>query len=47
MFQLSRFERTAPVFPFLAEISRFEMILACMPDIYEFFKSITLFTNSM
>ena len=43
----SRFERTAPVLPFLIEISRFEMILACMSDIYEFFQSITLFTNSM
>ena len=52
MFQLSRFEREAPilrgppVLPFLPEISRFEMILAGMSNIYEFFKSITLFTNS-
>ena len=47
IFQLSRFERTTPVLPGLSEISRFEMILTQMSEIYEFFKSITLFTNSM
>ena len=48
MFQLfPRFERTAPVLPVISEISRFEMILARMSDIYEFFKSITLSSNSM
>ena len=35
----SRFERTAPVLPFLPEIFRFEMILAWMLDIYEFSSS--------
>ena len=43
----SRFERIAPVLPILRKISHFEMILAWMSDIYEFFKPITLFTNSM
>ena len=32
----SRFEKTPPVLPFFTEIPRFEMILACMSDIYEF-----------
>ena len=36
MFQLSRFERKAPVLLFLPEISGFEMILAWMSNIYEF-----------
>ena len=31
----------------IPEISRFEIILASISDIYEFFKSITLFKNSM
>ena len=43
----SRFEMTAPALPVLPEISRFEMIPVWMSDIYEFFKSITLFTNSI
>ena len=43
----SRVERATPVLPFLPEISRFEMILASMSDIYELFKSITLLTNSI
>ena len=43
----SRFQNTPPVLQFLTEIPRFEMILACMSDIYEFFKSITRFRNSM
>ena len=43
----SRLERTAPAIPVLPEIFRVEMILAAMPDIYEFFKSVTLFTYSM
>ena len=54
MFQLSRFqreaddvERTAAALPVFPETSRFEMILAAMPDIYELFKSITIFTYSM
>ena len=47
MFQLSRFERTAPVLSFLLEISHFEMILAWMSDVYEFFKSVTPFTTLM
>ena len=43
----SCFERTAPILLFLPEISLFEMVLAWMPDIYEFFKSITFFANSV
>ena len=43
----SRFQRTAPALPVLPEISRFEMIPVWVSDIYEFFKSITLFTNSI
>ena len=43
----SRFQRATPVLPFIAEISRFEMVLAWMSDIYEFFKSITPFINWM
>ena len=45
MFQLSRFEKTTPVLPFLLKISCFEVILAWMSDIYEFLKSIILFRN--
>ena len=53
MFQLSRFEWEAPVsrrqllasLTYILEISHFEMILAWMSDIYEFYKSITLFKN--
>ena len=47
MPQLYRFEREAPVLTFLTEISRFERMLACLSDVYEFFKLITLFTNSI
>ena len=43
----SRFKRTTSVLPFLSEISCFEIALASMSDIYKFFKSITLFTNSL
>ena len=43
----SRFERTTPALPFLLKISRFEMTLAWISDIYELFKLITLFTNSI
>ena len=43
----SRLQRATPVLPFLPEISRFEMTLASMSDIYEFFKSITLLTKSV
>ena len=43
----SRFQRTAPVLPFIPEIFHFEMILAWISDNYEFFKLITLFVNSM
>ena len=42
-----RFERATAIHPFLPEISHFEMILAWMSGIYEFFNLITLFTNSM
>ena len=44
MSQLSRFQRAAPILPFIQEISR---LLALMSDINEFPKSITLFINSM
>ena len=48
MFQLSCFERgAAPVLPFISEISRFEMVLALMSDIYGFFRLITPFINPM
>ena len=43
----SRFESTAPALPFHAETSCFEMILTEMSDLYEFCKSITVFTNLM
>ena len=43
----SRVQKAAPALPFIPEISYFVMILAWMSDIYEFFKSITLFKNSM
>ena len=43
----SRFEGTAPVLPIVAEIFRFEMILAKMSDHYEFCKSIKPFTSSL
>ena len=42
-----RLHRTTPVLPIITEISRFEMILPWISDIYEFFKSITLFINWM
>ena len=42
-----RFERAAPVFPVLPEISHFQMILAWISNTYKFFKSITIFTNTM
>ena len=56
IFQFSRFERETPVFRqqltppsprFIPEIFHFEMILAWMSHIYEFFKLIALFKNSM
>ena len=49
MFQFSRFQMAAhaPLPRFIPEIFRFEMILAWMSHIYEFFKSIALFKNSM
>ena len=43
----SLFKWAAPILPFLPEISCFEMTLIWMSDIYEFFRSVTLFTNSM
>ena len=43
----SRFERTVQFLTFLAESSRFEMTLAKMSGLYEFYKMITLFTNFM
>ena len=43
----SRSERTAPVLSFLAEIFRFEVILARMSNLFEFYKSNILFPNSM
>ena len=43
----SCFHWAAPVFPFISEISHFEMILAWILDIYESSKSITLSINSM
>ena len=43
----SCFERIAPVLLFLPEISPFEIILAEMSDLSEFFKSITIFINPM
>ena len=47
MFQLSHFDWAAPALPFLPEISHFEIIPTWMSGIYEFFRSITLFTNSI
>ena len=43
----SHFERAAPALQFLPKVSHFEMSLTKISDIYEFFKSVTLFTNSM
>ena len=42
-----RFQKAAPAIPYIPEISRFGMILAWMSDVYELFKSITLFKNLM
>ena len=46
MSQLSCFEREAhggsTALPLLPEISSFEMIMAWISDIYDFFKSLTL-----
>ena len=43
----SCFEKTAFVLPFLLEVSCFVIILAEMKDLYESFKLITFFSNSM
>ena len=45
MFQLSRFQRLAPVLLFITGISCFEMILIWMSDIYKFCELITLFIS--